>query len=176
MNKLNFLLSFVCISLLVSCKSTASLSDIKNLKKVVANKSFEFNASNAIPLSLGNIRGIENLMPNGSSSGNINLNGNPNFMIVKNDSIHMDMPYYGRRNLGGGYNPSDVGLKFKSNIKTETSSYNSKKNSYIIKYNINNNQENLILTLTLYANKSSNLNVISSHRNTINYQGNWKAK
>ncbi len=176
MLKIKYFFVFVVIISLLGCKSSATLAEINALKKTVADKNFEFNANSAIPMAMANVRGIENLLPIGSNISNISLVGTPNFLIYKNDSLHIDMPYYGVRNLGVSYNSSDVGLKFKSKIQNVETSYNSKKKSFDLKYFLNNKQENLRITLTLYANNSGSLNVISSQRNSINYRGNWKSK
>ena len=176
MFKIRVLLVFILSMYLLGCKSTATVAEINSLKEVVADKNFEFTANSAIPLSFGNTRGIENLLPIGSNTGFINLIGSPNFLKISNDILDIDMPFYGVRNLGGTYNTRDVGFKFKSKIETVKTTFNSKKKNYILRYNVNNKQENLRITLTLFANNTCNLNIISSHRNTINYKGNWKRK
>lgn len=174
MLKLRILLAFVLMINLLGCKSTTTIVETNALKEIVPDKNFEFIANSAIPMAMANVRGIESLLPVGSSIASINLIGNQNFFIMKNDTLHIDMPYYGIRNMGGSYNSSDVGIKFKGKIEASQITYNSKKKSCNLKYNVKNKQENLKITLTLYPNNSGNLNVISSHRNSINYRGSWK--
>ncbi|WP_439131041.1 DUF4251 domain-containing protein [Polaribacter sp.] len=167
---------FVISCFYVACKSTVTITELNNLKETVENNKFEFVANDAQPISMANVSGLENLLPMGSNLGNINLIGNPNFLRVKNDSIHLDMPYYGVRRMGGTYGTADAGLKFiGKSIPTETK-FNAKKNNYIIKYDVKKPDENLRLTLTLFANHAATLSVISSHRNSINYRGNWQTE
>ena len=158
----------------VACKSTATVIELNQLKEAVAKNNFEFVANSAQPLSIAGVSGLENLLPMGSNLGYINLIGNPNFLIVKKDSIHLDMPYYGVRRMGGTYGSADVGLKFNGKFDTVETKFNTKKNSYVIKYSITKSDENLKLTLTLFTKNSATLNVVSSHRNAINYNGQWE--
>jgi len=157
----------------VKCKSTATAAEVNELKKIISNNNFTFIADTAMPMPIGNVQGIENLLPAGSSLANINLTGNPNFLIIKNDSIHLDMPYFGERRMGGGYN-SDNGLNFEGKFKDVEIDYNDKKKNYRLKYVVTSNQEMLTLTLTMFVNNYGSLNIISSQRNSINYRGNWK--
>ncbi|WP_435414975.1 DUF4251 domain-containing protein [Polaribacter aestuariivivens] len=163
--------------LFISCgisKNTATPSEINNLKKAVTNKAIEANFDWASPLGLNNnVQGIENLLPPGSTSSNISLIGNPNFFIIKNDSISMDLPYYGRQQLSGGYG-TDLGVEFDGKPKTEKKYYHEKKAAYIFEYTLYAKKESYDVTLTLFANKKSTLDVNSSHRTNISYNGNWK--
>lgn len=156
-----------------SSKSTATASEINNLKQMVANKRIEASFNWARPLGINNVRGLENLIPPGSTINNINLSGNANFFRIKGDSIHMDLPYYGTQQLSTGYN-SDGGVKFEGKIKKEESFYDANKGAYILKYSLDAKKENYGVTLTLYANNKSILDLNSSHRTNINYTGNWK--
>ncbi|QOD61342.1 DUF4251 domain-containing protein [Polaribacter haliotis] len=169
------ILSFLVI--FMSCagtKNTATPSEINDLKEIVNNKKIEVNFNWARPTGgINNIRGIENLLPRGSNMSNIDLMGNPNFFRINGDSIHMDLPYYGQRQISGGYN-SDSGVKFEGKPKEFSKTYNSKKNAYILKYSLNENTENYNVTLTLFSNKRSSLNINSTHRSTISYDGKWK--
>ena len=158
-----------------ACKSTATITELNKLKEAVANNNFEFVANSAQPMSIANVSGLENLLPIGSNLAHINLIGNPNFLIVKKDSIHLDMPYYGVRRMGGTYGSADVGLKFNGESEAIDTKFNAKKNNYSIKYSLKNPKENLKLTLVLFTNNSATLNVVSSHRNTINYIGKWES-
>ncbi|MHB0755354.1 DUF4251 domain-containing protein [Polaribacter sp. M15] len=177
---MNCIFRFLAILILIlsfnSCKSTATLADLNALKEVVKNKNIEFVANAANPMAISGVTGLESLLPVGSNLANINLIGNQNYLIIKNDSIKFHMPYYGVRRLGGQYGTSDNGLSFKGIVKHLETKFNPKKNSYKISCRINKSQENLELNLTMYANKSATLQVNSSHRNAINYTGNWQTE
>ena len=110
---INFrILFFFAIGLLFyNCKSTASIAEIENLKRVVNETNFEITANSATPIAFANTRGLENLLPPGSNVANINLSNIQNYIKIKKDSLIMNLPYYGELQIVSGYN-SEVGLTF----------------------------------------------------------------
>ncbi|WP_157812171.1 DUF4251 domain-containing protein [Polaribacter sp. ALD11] len=150
-------------------------AEVNNLKEQVHSNNIEATFNWAQPMSLNNnVRGLEKLLPQGSSSNNINLIGNSNFFRIKNDRIHIDLPYYGQQQMSRGYT-SDGGIKFKGAAAKVVKIYNAEKGAYVLKYSLNAENENYEVLLTLYANNKSNLNVSSSHRSNISYTGSWSA-
>lgn len=174
--KFRFLVFLLLVSIFMSCKSTSTVAEINALKEVIINSNYKFIATEARPMLIAGVTGLDSFMPQGSNWGNINLNGNTNFLIVKNDSIHLDMPYFGERRMGNAYSTDNVGLKFKGKAKDITTRFNSKKNSYIVTIETKTANEFLNLTLTLFANKFATLKVVSNQRSFINYSGNWEVK
>jgi len=156
-----------------SCKSTATLAEIENLKETATSKNFTIVADFANPVALMNTRGIENLLPPGSNLANISLVNIQNNLTVKNDSIFLDMPFYGERRFAGSYG-TDSGLQFEGIPEKVESAFNEKKNTYEFEYLLNSKTESLQISLTLFANKTSRFTVNSSHRSTITYSGKWQ--
>tara|TARA_R110002096_G_C14338257_1_gene701926 strand:+ start:163 stop:696 length:534 start_codon:yes stop_codon:yes gene_type:complete len=165
-------LSILCISFL-SCKSSATLAEIENLKETATSKNFTIISDSANPTALMNTRGIENLLPPGNNLANISLVNIQNNFTIKNDSIFLDMPFYGERRFGGGYG-TESGLQFEGIPEKVESSFNPKKNTYEFEYLLNTKTESLRISLTLFANKTSRFTVNSSHRSTITYNGKWE--
>jgi hypothetical protein len=157
----------------MGCKSTATPSEIKTLKTAVANKNFEANFNFATPVALANVRGLENILPPGSNTANISLLNIPNHFTVKNDSLKIDIPYYGEQQIALAFK-SDNGIKYMGKVGKMKARFNAKKNKYILEYWIDAKDENLRATLTLFANYKSSMSLNSSHRTTINYNGTWK--
>lgn len=172
----NWMYLVVTVLFINGCASKKNVytgQEISKFKEIVKINKFEFEASSANPIGLGNVRGINNLLPPGSNQSNINLVGTTNYLRVKNDSIFFDLPYYGERQMGGAYNSSDAGLKFEGVPKKVSSNYDEEKIKYTINYDINTPNENLNLVLVLFPNKYATLNITSSHRTSINYSGEW---
>ncbi|MDX6745935.1 DUF4251 domain-containing protein [Polaribacter sp. PL03] len=169
------ILSFLVI--FMSCATTKkalTTSEINSLKEKIDSNLIEATFNWAQPLALNNnVRGLEALLPPGSSSGNINLMGNSNFFRINKDSIHIDLPYYGQQQLSRGYN-SDGGIKFEGSADSVEKVFNSKKAAYILKYVLKAKDESYNVVLTLYASNKSNLSVSSSHRTNISYRGEWE--
>lgn len=171
--KFRFLfLSILCITFF-SCKSTATLAEIEILKEIAMSKNFIITAESANPTALMNTRGLENLLPPGSNLANITLVNNQNNFTIKNDSIFLDMPFFGERRFSGGYG-TESGLQFEGIPENVESSFNEKKNTYEFEYLLNTKAESLQISLTLFTNKTSRFTVNSSHRSTITYNGRWE--
>jgi hypothetical protein len=173
--KFRFLLFIGFFSILYGCKTTATLAEINELKEVVAKNNFEFSANSANPVAFANVRGLQNLLPPGSSLNNINLAATPNYLRISKDSIQFDLPYYGERQIAGGYN-DNIGLQFDGLVDKSEKKFNDKKISFEMEYSVKIKTESLKLNLTLYANNVSKLFVTSSHRTSISYDGIWKSK
>lgn len=165
-------LSILCITFF-SCKSTATLAEIEHLKATAITKNFTIIADAANPAALMNTRGIESLLPPGSNLANISLTNIQNNFTIKNDSVFLDMPFYGERRFASGYG-TESGLQFEGIPENVESSFNQKKNSYEFEYWLKAKTESLRISLTLFANKTSRFTVYSSHRSTITYSGHWK--
>lgn len=167
-----FFVTLITISLF-NCKSMATTAEIESLKDIVVNKNFTFTANSANPVAFANVRGINNLLPPGSNQANISLVNIQNFFEVKNDSIKMDLPFYGEQQIVNGYS-EDNGLKYYGTVVNVKSAFNDRKNSYTIRYKLYNKNEGLQLLLTLFTSKKATLTVNSSNRSTISYDGFWK--
>lgn len=171
---------FLILGLIVvfmSCESSKKIltaKEIEDFKKEISHKKIEVtsNFAQAFGLNSG-VRGMQNLLPPGSTIGNINLSDNPNFFIFKKDSLKMDLPYYGQQQMSTDYGGSG-GVKFSGKVISVTKKFNEKKKSYILSYLVKAKRESYNIILTLYPNKSTNLVVNSSHRTSITYLGNWK--
>ena len=103
-----FFLFVILVSL--GCKSTSTLIEVNNLKETVSSKQFEVNLNTAYPIGLGSTIGLESLMPPGSNTSSINLINIQNHFTVKNDSLSINLPYYGEQQFPRSYNP-DGGIK-----------------------------------------------------------------
>jgi hypothetical protein len=157
----------------LNCKSTATLAEIEHLKETAMAKNFIITADVANTTGLMNTRGLENLLPPGSNLGHISLVNTQNNFTIKNDSISLDMPFYGERRFASGYG-TESGLQFEGIPENVESSFNQKKNTYEFEYLLNTKTESLRISLTLFSNKTSRFTVNSSHRSTITYSGHWK--
>ena len=126
--KLRILFLTILTTTFLNCKSTASVAEIENLKKIALDKNFTITADTANPVALMNTRGIESLLPPGSNLANINLINNQNNFTIKNDSVFLDMPFYGERRFSSGYG-TESGLEFEGVPEKVESSFNKKKRS-----------------------------------------------
>lgn len=165
----------LCSCFLMSCASSKinTLEELNTLKSVVAEAKFEVVSNSANPVAFANVRGLENLLPIGSNLASINLIGIANYFKVYNNTLAIELPYYGEQRMSRGYN-TDVGISFKGVPKNKKIKFDEKKNRCLITYSLYTGNENLNILLTLYPNKKSRIDINSSHRTPISYYGDWK--
>lgn len=152
-----FFLSFFILTGFAQEKSRQQIKEEQKLAKqkvidaLVASKEYEFVADMAYP----------------QGTRSISLTTNPNFLRFQKDTIHSEMPFFGRAfNIGYG---GDGGLSFKGPIK-DYSIKKGKKN-YTIKASVKGNTDTYDIFLTIYFEGSANLSISSTNRSSISYRG-----
>ena len=110
----------------------------------------------------------------GGNASRINLIGNPNYLKVKGDSVLAFLPYFGQRQRGGGYNNDGGGIKFEGIPKNYEVTKNNENQRQDIRFDINENSENFSVLVSIFPNLNTTINVNSTQRSPISYDG--KAK
>ncbi|MBZ9650489.1 DUF4251 domain-containing protein [Psychroflexus montanilacus] len=161
-----------------SCEIQREVSseDKARLDKIIEDRYFEIEADVARPLVTNALNQLANagLYRPGDNAAQINLQGNSNYFRFEGDSVSADLPYYGERQMGGGYN-SNSGIEFEGVPKNLKIEKEADKNEYSIKFDIKEDSENYQVTLTIYSNLKALINVNSSQRFPIRYDGTIKA-
>ncbi len=176
--KLNFkhvavLFAGITIGCGSSSKTVSSIAQIQQLEELVTSKSFQIQSDWAMPLMTNSMNSISNagLLPIGSTGNMISLIGNTNFLKMEGDTISAYLPYFGERQMGGGYSNNDNAIQFKGIPKNYEVMEDKKSGSKEISFNINNRTESFRVFITLSPNLSSNINVNSTERFSIRYRG-----
>lgn len=159
----------------LSCKSTSTkVSDaqIKALEALVENKSFKIESHRAYPINTAATQQVLNwgLLQPGSTSGTVNLIGNPNFLTIKEDSITSYLPFFGERQNNVGYGGRDSAIQLNSTIENYKIT-KGKKNSYIISCNAKSKSEHFNVIIEVFPNLKSNIRLVGASRNPISYSG-----
>ena len=170
---------FVVLGLLVviwGCGSTQNTgnSAIQNrvLEQMVKQKSFQIVSEWAQPMNtnaMNRIAGSGLLLP-GNSGSNISLIANPNYLKMMGDSVAAYLPYFGERQLSGGYGVANA-IEFKGLPDKLKTAWNSKKETYTISFTIKEKSEVFQVTITLFNSLASHITINSSQRNFIRYIG-----
>lgn len=153
------------IPVLLSCASGKQNEDFgkvfpEEIKNWVTNKNFE----------------IENNWLHPLSGGQVNLMTNPNYIRMHNDSLFVDLPYYGIRRFGGGY-PPDGGIRYEGLVTNFKSNEELEKQKLNVSFEAIGAKESFTFVLTVFSNKRTILRVISNMRDVITYRGfieEWK--
>ncbi|HCV79707.1 MAG TPA: DUF4251 domain-containing protein [Zunongwangia profunda] len=169
-----FLVLLIAVALFGCGAANYTMKDIHNfeeLSQFAQQKEFEIENQWANPLRANTVTFISN--PN-FNSGNINLIGNPNHIKFKGDSVDVFLPYFGVRQMGGGYNDRGA-IKFKG-IPEELSFTENKDKDYVrYEFSANDDSENYQFFITLYSNGNASTSVNSSQRDNISYTGKFEA-
>jgi len=175
-----FALTVVLLSI-VSCGSSKvyTAQEKASLEKLVTDQNFEIELQWARPLVTNSLNQLANagLFRPGDNASQINLQGNQNIFKFENDTVSANLPYYGERQMGGGYNSDGGGIDFKTTPKDLTLTKDEDKDYYLMEFNVRDkdSNENYDVSLTLYPSLSAIINIWSSQRNTIQYNGTLKA-
>lgn len=156
------LFTIAALFLLVSCGSSskttnAERQDLSSISNLLNKRSFEIENQWAFPL-----RG-----------GRIDLIGNPNFIRILGDSADVYLPYFGVRQMGGGYGEPG-GIIFNGLIKDVNIEQGKNDKSMTMNFKADQGNENLQFFITLFPNNKTNISVSSTQRDAISYQGHAK--
>ncbi|WP_036385102.1 DUF4251 domain-containing protein [Muricauda sp. MAR_2010_75] len=154
-------------------KTVASPEDIEALNDLVASRSFEVNARWARPMPSQALNSISNarLLPYGSNANQVDITGNSSYLRLVDNWVEADLPYFGERQMSGGYDPQRTGIQFEGvpeNLQIEP---NAKTKGYTMRFSINNGTENFQVIAELMPSRSSSMSITGSHRTQIRYDG-----
>ncbi|SNR15819.1 DUF4251 domain-containing protein [Tenacibaculum jejuense] len=167
------------ILLSVSCASTKESYTAVQLKKfneIVDGKPFSINSKRAYPRVTAALNSLPAnvFLPNGNTINMIDITGHGSVFKFSKDSITIgDLPYYGERQFAGSYNNTNVGIEFDDKI-TNYKTSKTKRDNHQIKFTIrdkNSNTESYDVTLVIYKNLKTRMDIISTHRFPIQYSG-----
>ncbi len=165
----------LCILGLISCGSASQADATSNaeLNTWIENRAFTIESSYAMPMATTAVTAVLNtgILGPGNTAGQISLIGTPNHLTIKGDSITANLPFFGERRMGGGYNTRESGITINgilSDYQVET-----KRGMYVITFEARDTQgiENYNFTLNLSPNQNANMSVNSTQRTNMQYRG-----
>lgn len=166
----------LCVFLFCACKTSQTMAtpEQKQLQKEFAETTtFKVSSNWANPLQTTGMNALNNsgLIPPGSSASRMNLDKGSNYVIIKGSEVDIDLPYYGEIQIGGGYNTKDNGIRYEGTVNDLVVKYNEKRNLYRITFRMKKDTESFDMTIELFENLTTRINVNSSHRTSITYDG-----
>ncbi|MGB5402656.1 DUF4251 domain-containing protein [Robiginitalea sp.] len=168
-----------CLFLLLTfsaCKSAEkplSPEEQARLDRIVADRNFTMIAQWAEPTPDAGLNAMASagLFPPGSSPSRINLGENSNYFKMKGDSVFIQLPYYGERQVVKTYGRAE-GITYEGLAKDLKVNRNTEHNYYDIGFSAKDRSEIFLCNLRLYGGKRALLTVQSNQRNQIRYDGN----
>ncbi len=163
----------ILILFVTACASApkATPAELAAFEKLISAKSFQIDATWAQPMASQGLNSIANagLLPR--SASRIDIAGSGGYLRIVGDSVMADLPYFGERQMGGGYNQQKGGIEFNGVPEDFTIEPNKKENGKILRFNISQNQEGYRVIAQIYPSNYTTLTIASTHRTTIWYQG-----
>lgn len=161
----------------LACTSTKSVSTTTDediaFKSISNNESFVIESNWAQPQVTMAFSQLGDLLPAGSTVGNINIIGNTNYLQIKDNIVKAYLPFYGERRQGSAYRSDKMGIEFEG-VPQDFKTNIGKKNSYELRFKIkdkNYSSESYMVYVQVFPNLSSSINVNSSHRSSISFRG-----
>lgn len=172
-----FLLGFLACAhvFLSSCKSTVTpltAAEWAELDKLVEDRDFSMEARWAEPTPDNSLNRMANagLLPPGSSPSRINLEGNANYFRMKGDSVEVQLPFWGERQVVQAYGSAD-GITYEGPAEDLEVVKNESQSRYDLNFTLRNKSERLQCNLKIFGGKRALLTVNSTQRNSIRYEG-----
>lgn len=129
----------------------------KNILSVVKSKSFEFEGEWAT------IQG----------GRRVNIFNNSNELKLIGDHSKADLPFYGVVTGGGANLPG--GIEFDDTIADYAMTINQKKHRINVNYKVRSKTEVYHVNITIFHSGNATVNINSTYRNTMSYDGKIKA-
>ena len=166
--------SIIFLNACATSKVKYTTAELDALHNLVASNSFRIESDYAYPLATAALNSLSNagLFLPGDTASRINLQGKSNFLTISGDSIQAQLPYYGELRIARSYGNSDVGITIENLLKEYDTEFNEKKNSYKLRFKANQDVENYQISIDIYPNNKTYININSTHRSTIAYLGN----
>lgn len=145
------------------------------LETAVTTPIFQIKAAWAYPLDTTSAQILGSLRPAGGvvQGNSVLLDSGQYTVEVKNDSVFVNLPYFGTRQISGGL-PGNTGIYIKQpldNWKVLSNKNNSAKN---LRVTAAQNGESYDIAIRLFATGTANIVVNSTQRQSIRYTGYWK--
>lgn len=162
-----------------SCKSPAGVAreqeKLKRTEQSLEKQDFKVIFNRALPKSSSSFNRVFNQLHragySGSTAGSIDLTSNYAYLSIKNDSISGELPFFGERYMGGGYN-RDESIKFDGPAKSILVETNPKYTEIQFEAIHQEIQNDLYRgSMRIYPNGKVDLNLNSAHRSPIGYLG-----
>ncbi len=173
---MKIVIGFLGIMVLLGCaagtKTVAPTAESEQLEAMVKTQNFRLEMDWAEPLMTNSMVQVMNsgLFPPGNALSRINIQGNGNFIAMQGDSVEADLPYFGERQMGGGYGANE-GIKFKGLAQKLKIVKNEKRQSHQIAFTINEKSETFQVRIYLLPSGTARVRITSSERFSIGYEG-----
>ena len=173
--KRNMIPMMIFMVLIAGCGASQKTYEANSmLDELMTQKEFKIAIRSAQPMNTQAWNQIANsgLLQPGNNASRIDLSGEGYFIKIVGDSVSANIPYYGERQMGGGYN-SNSGIQFNAIAEDLEIVKDEEKHGYQISFNVDSADvsETFFVNTTVGTGLGSIVYIRSSHRNRIQYAG-----
>ncbi|WP_299621131.1 DUF4251 domain-containing protein [uncultured Tenacibaculum sp.] len=171
-----FLVVFVLCYSCASTNQNYTAVQLQKFNEIVEGKPFSVDSQKAFPRNTTSLNALPTAIfyANGSSPNMIDISSHTNVFKFNKDSISTGyLPYYGERQFTSNYGSTNIGIEFDSKI-TNYKTSKTKRNNHKIQFTVrdkNSNTESYDVTLIVFKNLRTQININSTHRFPIQYSG-----
>jgi hypothetical protein len=98
-----------------------------------------------------------------------------NLLQIKNDSVDVDLSYFGVLQSGAAAKSGQAGVAYKGLMDDYRTEINDKKNSVIIKFNTKKSPDYFQFIMTVFQSGNTTVSVTSNARSSSKYDGTTRA-
>ncbi|MBC9797943.1 DUF4251 domain-containing protein [Sinomicrobium weinanense] len=175
MKHLHYFSGLILLAVFCSCSgaknAVSGAQDMGALDTLIQQKKFRVVNDWANPMVTTAMMNVIGLLGPQHNAQRINLIGNSNYFEMKGDSVKAYLPYFGERQMGGGYNTDGEAIQFDQEATDMDIKYVKAKELYRMTFKARKDSESFNVVLEVYGNKKTVLMVNSSQRNPIRYEG-----
>jgi len=177
-------LYFGSFSLLFSCKATKNGMQTNNtialneLEVLLQQKEYRIDIYTIYPFNNAATTQVMNallLQNTGNSASRIDVRGDGNFLELQDSTATSYLPFFGEQRMRtGNYGGTDSAIQFEGIIDDYTIKPYKNKDAFIIEFSVNqksHSTESFDVSIIVFLNKNVDITLMSSHRNSIRYQG-----
>ena len=178
------LVLFVNFQLFTGCKSadtsltTEDTQALNELETLLNQKKYRIDIQTIYPFNTAATTQVLNaivLQNTGNTANRINVRGDGNFIEVQDSIATSYLPFFGEQQMStGSYGGRDSAIQFNGMVKDYSIERHKKNDGFVIAFTTKQNNhttESYDVSIIVYLNKKADITVLSSHRNTIRYQG-----
>lgn len=163
------------IASVLACGGQREITETErlDLERAVRTPAFKIQMQWAFPLSNTASQYLNNLQPGVRANGNrIYIDDGNNYIQLKNDSVFVELPYFGTRQISGGL-PGNVGIRVAEALKDWELRPIKKTNERSLQISTKHKGESYDLSIHLFSKGKATVVVNSSQRQSIKYEGRW---
>lgn len=181
-------IAFLSLVIMISCsilscktnsiaKSEAKAKDLAVLDSFYNQDNYKIDVEVAYPFNTAATTQVANVLlrNTGNTANRIDVQGDGNFIKIKNDSVTAYLPFFGERRLNGGdYGGQNSGIQIEEPLRDLTKQIDTKKGKLELSFKAEqkgNGSDKYEIKIEIYPNNRVMVNVTPVYKTFMRYDG-----